>query len=154
MLCPEPGSSVMQRSADTDTFRSQMCGATTGITGMWDTAVRGSFGCKLFRACGSRRVHVSPVGSVMCFVASCDTGLKLSRRASCWGGPFTSVCATSLYPLAGGCTMLGVEKSFQDRIWQSAVNIVTCLFMKMQWKAVDEKFKVSMHVLFRGWSHR
>lgn len=39
--------------------------------------------------------------------------------------------------------MLGVEKSFQDRIWQSAVNIVTCLFMKMQWKAVDEKFKVS-----------
>lgn len=31
---------------------------------------------------------MSPVGSVMCFVASCDTGLKLSRRASCWGGPF------------------------------------------------------------------
>lgn len=50
--------------------------------------------------------------------------------------------------------MLGVGKSFQDRTWQSAVNIVICLFMKMQWKAVNEKFKISMHLLFRGWSHR
>lgn len=78
-------------------------GARTGVTGMWDTTGRGSFGCKLFRACGSRRVRVSPVGSVMCFAATCDTGQKLSRRAPCWGSSFTSVCATSLCPLAGRC---------------------------------------------------
>lgn len=78
-------------------------GARTGVTGMWDTTGRGSFGCKLFRACGSRRVRVSPVGSVMCFAATCDAGQKLSRRAPCWGSSFTSVCATSLCPLAGRC---------------------------------------------------
>lgn len=50
-----------EECTDTDTFRRQVCGAMIGITGMWDTTVRGSFECKLLRACGSRRVHVSPV---------------------------------------------------------------------------------------------
>lgn len=58
----ECGLGIMNRRAQTQVHLGARCvGAMTGIMGMWDTAVRGSFGCKLLRACESRRVPVSPV---------------------------------------------------------------------------------------------
>lgn len=80
--CTERGSDVMKRSVQTRTFRNEVRRTTTSdnvdVEHFCEEEAL-ALNCSGTRR--SRRVHVmSQMGSVTCFMASCDTGLKLSRR--------------------------------------------------------------------------